>query len=130
MGLLSPVAIYALDFWEHSIGLALMLWGVYWLLRAGEASAGVRTMAISGAFFGAAACMRTEALVYLVVCGGVILLAWLWRTRALAATAGRGLALLAGAAVPLLLNTGLERLVLGGTFRTSRAADTGLAFST
>ena len=33
MGLLSPVAIYALDFWEHSLGLALMLWGVVWLLR-------------------------------------------------------------------------------------------------
>jgi len=28
IGLASPVAIYALDFWEHSIGLALMLWGV------------------------------------------------------------------------------------------------------
>ena len=32
IGLASPVAIYALDFWEHSIGLALMLWGV--VLRA------------------------------------------------------------------------------------------------
>ena len=27
IGLLTPVAIYALDFWEHSLGLGLMLWG-------------------------------------------------------------------------------------------------------
>jgi hypothetical protein len=124
MGLLSPVAIYALDFWEHSVGLALMLWGVYWLLRAGAPSARVRTAAIAGALFGAAACMRTEALVYLVVCAGVMLLAWLWRTRSLRTTIARGVAVLAGAAVPLLLNDALERLVLGGTIRAGRAADT------
>ena len=28
IGLATPVAIYALDFWEHTLGLALMLWGV------------------------------------------------------------------------------------------------------
>ena len=28
VGLASPVAIYALDFWEHTLGLGLMLWGV------------------------------------------------------------------------------------------------------
>jgi hypothetical protein len=124
MGLLSPLAIYALDFWEHSVGLALMLWGVYWLLRAGEPSARLRAAAIAGVLFGAAACMRTEALVYLVVCAGVMLLAWLWRTRSLASTFVRGVVVLAGAAVPLVLNEVLERLALGGTIRAARAADT------
>ncbi len=42
MGLVSPVAIYALDFWEHSLGLALMLWGVVWLLRVLDDDRAVR----------------------------------------------------------------------------------------
>ena len=32
VGLATPVAVYALDFWEHTIGLAAMLWGVVALL--------------------------------------------------------------------------------------------------
>ena len=34
IGLASPLAIYALDFWEHALGLGLMLWGVVWFVRA------------------------------------------------------------------------------------------------
>ena len=40
IGLASPVAIYALDFWEHTLGLGLMLWGVV-LVRAGRARAAI-----------------------------------------------------------------------------------------
>ena len=42
IGLASPVAIYALDFWEHTIGLALMLWGVVLLLDVLDRRAGWR----------------------------------------------------------------------------------------
>ena len=32
----SPVLVYGLDFWEHSIGLALMLWATVFFLKAGK----------------------------------------------------------------------------------------------
>jgi hypothetical protein len=124
MGLLSPVAIYALDFWEHSLGLALMLWGVVWLLRLLDDEHGLRAALVAGALFGGAATMRTEALVYLVVCGATAALVYLWRSRAVAATMLRGGALLVGAALPLAANEMLERVALGGTIRASRAAGT------
>src|SRR5205807_2001537 len=83
----SPLAIYALDFWEHSIGVALMGWGVVLLLDALRLAAPVsgapgrqngdptrqkavgvrswgRAAATAGLLFGAAATLRTEALVY------------------------------------------------------------------
>ena len=122
--MLSPVAIYALDFWEHSLGLALMLWGVVWLLRLLDDEHGLRAALVAGALFGAAATMRTEALVYLVVCGATAALVYLWRSRAVAATVLRGGALLVGAALPLAANEVLERVALGGTIRASRAAGT------
>ncbi len=124
MGLLSPVAIYALDFWEHSLGLALMLWGVVWLLRLLDDDHGLRAALIAGALFGGAATMRTEALVYLVACGGIASLVYLWRSRRVAGTLLRGGALLVGAALPLVANEMLERVALGGTIRASRAAVT------
>jgi hypothetical protein len=124
MGLLSPVAIYALDFWEHSLGLGLMLWGVVWLLRVLDDDHGLRAALIAGALFGGAATMRTEALVYLVVCGGIAGLVYLWRSRAVAGALLRGGALLVGAALPLIANEVLEQLALGGTIRASRAAGT------
>jgi len=99
MGLLSPVAIYALDFWEHSLGLALMLWGVVWLLRVLDDERALLTGVIAGALFGAAVTMRNEALVYLAVCGGITCVVFLHRTRAWLRTIGLGLTVLVGAAV-------------------------------
>jgi hypothetical protein len=124
IGLVSPLAIYALDFWEHGLGLALMLWGVVLLLRMLDDNHPVRDAALAGACFGAAATMRTEALLYLAVCGGVVCLTLLLRRRSLTAPVGRGLAMLAGAAAPLLANEALERLTFGTTLRASRAAST------
>ena len=124
MGLVSPVAIYALDFWEHSLGLALMLWGVVWLLRVLDDDRAFVAAFVAGLLFGAAATMRTEALVYLVVCGAVTCIVHLWRSRSLGGAFLRGAALLAGAAVPLIVNDAFERLMLGGTIRASRAAGT------
>ena len=69
--------------------------------------------------------MRTEALVYLVVCGGTAGLVLPRGDRgAVAATVLRGGALLVGAALPLAANEMLERFALGGTIRASRAAGT------
>ena len=124
MGLVSPVVIYALDFWEHSLGLALMLWGVVWLLRVLDDDHAIVAAFVAGLLFGSAATMRTEALVYLVVCGGVTCLVHVWRSRSSGGAFLRGAALLAGAAVPLVANDLLERLALGGTIRASRAAGT------
>jgi hypothetical protein len=62
--------------------------------------------------------------VYLAVCGGVACLVHLWRSRRITGTLLRGAALAAGAAVPLVANDVVERLVLGGTLRASRAAGT------
>jgi hypothetical protein len=124
IGLASPVAIYALDFWEHTLGLAFMLWGAVWLVRMLEPRASRWTPLLAGACFGAAATMRTEALVYLAVCGGVACLVFLCRFRGWLATIGRGCAVLVGAAVPILANEVLERATLGGTLRASRATST------
>jgi hypothetical protein len=124
MGLLSPVAIYALDFWEHSLGLALMLWGVLWLLRMLSDEGRTRAAFVAGLLFGAAATMRTEALVYLVVCAGVACLVQWWRTRRLGAVVVDGLTTVVGAAIPLVLNQLLEQAVLGGSIRAGRASGT------
>ena len=130
IGLASPLAIYALDFWEHALGLGLMLWGVDWFVRAMRERGRARDWLIGGALFGAAATMRTEALVYLVVCGGIACLVWLARERDLLAIIGRGLALLAGAAVVLVANDAVERIVLGTSLRGARATGTARAAGT
>ncbi len=124
MGLASPLAIYAVDFWEHSLGLALMLWGVVWLLRVLDGDRAFASAFVAGILFGGAATMRTEALVYLVVCGGITCLVSLWRSRAFGGAFLRGAVVLAGAAVSLVANDLLERLALGGTIRAARAAGT------
>jgi hypothetical protein len=126
VGLATPVAIYALDFWEHSIGLALMMWAVVVLGDVIEQRpgwrAGWRGALVVGALFGAAATMRTEALVYLVAATGVGCLIILRQQRGVARALRTGCLVLAGAAVPLALNTILERLILGGDLRTGRTA--------
>lgn len=121
LGLASPLAVYALDFWEHTLGVALLAWAVVWLVDGG------RWRALgAGVLFGAAATMRTESLVYLGV-AGLAAPAFAWRAawdRAQGAPvveAGLvGVLLAAGAAVPLVLNELLERAVVGSTVRASR----------
>ncbi len=131
VGLASPVTIYALDLWEHSLGLAAMAWAVVHLVDASgldfESAGTLRsTRAMlchalaAGALFGAAMSMRTEALVYLVVTVGL---------SALAVTLGRyfgravllGLASLLGFALLVAANTLLELAVLGSVSRAGRA---------
>jgi len=142
-GLASPLTIYALDFWEHTLGVALVAWAVVWLVDGGRWRAHG-----AGVLFGAAATMRTESLVYLGVAGLAAPAFLLWRggprrplpegsapvTGAGAGAGGRrfveaglvGVLLAAGAAVPLVLNELLERAIVGSSVRASRVAGTAL----
>ena len=77
------MAIYALDFWEHTLGLAFDAVGdrrrCVDVLDGTRGGAGPRLGA--GALFGVAATMRTEALVYFAVTTLVVLAALLVTAR-------------------------------------------------
>jgi hypothetical protein len=124
VGLASPLAIYALDFWEHSLGVAFMAWAVVLLLGLPATRSPAKSAAPAlgaGVLFGAAATMRTEALVYLVVAVAVSLVLSRTDVRKAAAV---GVLLLVGASVPLLANEAVERRVVGTTIRGARVAGT------
>jgi hypothetical protein len=120
VGLATPVAVYSLDFWEHTLGLAAMLWAVVALFDVAEGRGGWRTAAFGGVLFGLAATMRTEALVYALATFAVVGASLLFRRRRdvlrIGAAAGVGFV------VPLALNQVLERAVLGQPLRSSRAS--------
>ena len=128
VGLATPVAIYSLDFWEHTVGLALMLWGCVMLLDLVDRRAGWRSdwrgALAAGALFGVAATMRTEALVYFVVATGVGCLVILAKQRAIWRAVSTGIAALLGLGAPLLLNRLLEQATLGTDLRGTRVAGT------
>ncbi|TMK64478.1 MAG: hypothetical protein E6G60_06805 [Actinobacteria bacterium] len=123
-GLVTPVAIYALDFWEHAAGIALMLWAVVFLVDVATQRAGWRGACAAGVLFGAAATMRTEAFVYGAVAGAVALAVLAHRTRRLAPVLQAGAVAMVGAVVPLGVNQLLERALLGSSLRAARAAAT------
>jgi len=124
VGLASPVVIYALDFWEHTWGLGLVLWGVVLLLDVVERRAGWRAAFGAGALFGAAATMRTEALVYLVAATGCAGLVLLVRERRPGRALLTGCAALAGALGPLVGERLLEQWTIGSDLRGARVAGT------
>ena len=121
VGLASPMAIYALDLWEHSLGLALMAWGVVALLDALERRPAWWRALLGGLAFGAAAAMRTEAFAYLFAAAAVICITLLVRTRSLRAPFVVGAMTALGAAVAFGANLLLEIAVLGTTMRAGRA---------
>lgn len=124
VGLATPVAVYSLDLWEHTLGVALMMWGSSWVLDL-CASPRVVLGAGAGLAFGAAATMRQEALVYGLVAGVLVLgLGLKQRSRsALMAPVA-----MAGAALLMLLGgVGLEEFAMGGSVRTGRSAGTATA---
>lgn len=118
--LASPIAIYALDLWEHSLGAALMVWAFALLLRGFRGDLAWWRPAAAGALLGAAAAMRTEALVATAVFVGATCLSLAWQRRWRWAVSCGGLAVL-GFAVTWTLN-GLLESVLGGNSRADRAA--------
>ena len=130
VGLATPVTIYALDFWEHTLGLGLMLWGVILLLDVLERRAGWRGALAAGVLFGVAATMRTEALVYLVVAVGITCLVALWRDRSLVRPITTGIAAVAGVGIPLLADRALEQVTIGTYLRGARVAGTAAGAGT
>lgn len=123
VGLASPVAIYALDFWEHTIGLALMTWGTIALvdlLDTTDTRRRVTLCGLAGLAFGSAATMRTEALIYLTVAAAVVGLWLLIRDRSIRRWIAPGVTLVIGAVIALGANWVLTRAVLGNGLREGR----------
>ena len=125
VGLASPLTVYALAFWEHSIGVALMAGGVLLALGASRDESGWRAALGAGLLFGAAAVLRQEAIVYGFVTGMAVGLRLLAGGR-LQAALTRG-AVLAGGFVSVVAgNLMLERVVMGEADRSSRALSTAV----
>jgi hypothetical protein len=130
VGLATPVAIYALDVWEHSLGLGLMAWGSVLLLDVASGRGGWRAALAGGLLFGAAATMRTEALVPLALAAAIAGVAVLVRDRRPGRAVGCGVAVVAGALVALVSEHLLERVLLGVDLRAGRASSTAAAAGT
>jgi hypothetical protein len=134
LALASPLTIYALDFWEHSVGVALMAWAVVLLcdVVSGAVSAWWWRVLVAGVLFGVAATMRTESLVYFGIAGIVLVLQLARfgsgspRRRGLAALGAGGL-MLASAALPVVANEVVEQQVVGDSVRSSRIVGTALS---
>lgn len=128
-GLAGPVLLYALDLWEHTLGLAAMAWATVALFKATGAGAdaplgrGARTAALAcaaGLLWGVGFSMRTESLLYGAVVTAVVCLD-LARRRRLGGALLAGGATSVGLVVGILANSLLERTVLGHTMRAGRA---------
>jgi hypothetical protein len=120
IGLASPIVIYALDLWEHSIGVACTLGAVALLAGIVDREPPVLRAVGAGLLLGVAATMRTEAFVYAAVAVGACGLVLLAR-RQLSAAVATGTAAVAGFALPWIGNRLLES-ALGGTDRGTRAS--------
>ena len=131
-GLASPVLLYSLDLWEHSLGLAAMAWAVVALERVVSLDTEgpsplrrtLRYSALAGAGFGLASTMRTEALVYLVAFVGVACLFVLARDRHLVRPIVCGVSALVVAGAFFVANNALETAILGAGIRSGRATST------
>ena len=129
VGLLTPVALYALAFWEHTIGLAFVLWAFVVLVDVSRGRAGWRGALGAGALFGAAAVMRTEALVYFAVTMLAVLFLMVFRNRAVWRAASTGVAVAAGALFVVAVNHALEIITIGDSVRVGRTAGAASAAS-
>jgi hypothetical protein len=126
VGLATPVAIYALDFWEHSLGTGLVLSAIVLVLDVFDDRAGWRAGLSAGALFGLAATMRTEALVYAVVIAALAAFTYPSRRglRTVRDAVTRGAPVAVGLGAVLAANQLLERISLGGGLRAARAGGT------
>jgi hypothetical protein len=116
------MTIYALDFWEHTLGVALVGWAVVLLLDVLTNEGSWWRAAIAGFLVGTAATMRTEAFVYGAVATAVVSGLLLIRRRRVVASMAVGLAAAAGLALPLIGNNMLEQATLQGGIRAERAS--------
>ena len=124
IGLGSPVFLYSLDLWEHTLGLACTAWAIVLLYDTWSRRAGWRAAVGAGALFGLGATMRTEALLYGAVATAVTVLAIVLTERTLRRAVPIALGTLAGIVPVLVANDRLERAILGGSLRSTRAAGT------
>jgi len=125
IGIATPIAVYALDFWEHSLGVAAIAWAVVFVLDVADRRAGWRGALGAGALFGVAATMRTEALVYALVAIGAVVLAYIRRGGTdLRTVAARVAATVTGIVAVALANEMLERVIIGSSLRAGRASAT------
>lgn len=122
VGLASPMTIYALDFWEHSLGVALIAWAAVLIVDVVCDSPRLWRAVVAGCLLGLAATMRTEALVYAAVAIAALGVGLLVRRTNLVRAAG----LTAAAAVPVaalwFANGVLERATVGSDIRATRAS--------
>ena len=123
VGLASPATIYALDFWEHSWGLALMLLGITWTWDACTNPNASRQALFAGLAFGLAATMRQEALVYGFVAGMTVTALWA-RQRNWSAMLASSSKMALGAISMIGAHALLELALIGTSSRTSRAGGT------
>jgi hypothetical protein len=124
VGLASPVFLYALDLWEHTLGLACMAWAVVLLYDCwSRIPVGWKALG-AGALFGLGATMRTEALLYGAVATAVTAIAIVATDRSLRRALPVAAGSLAGIVPVLVANDRLERVMLGGALRSTRAAGT------
>ena len=127
VGAASPLTVYALDFWEHSLGVALVVWAVIGVLDASRPEGSWRPALVAGLLFGLAAAMRQEALIYGFVAGCALGVRLLSGGR-LVATLARGGALTAGFVSAWVANGALETAVIGDTQRAGRSTGTAAGF--
>jgi len=118
VALASPLTVYALDLWEHSLGAGLMLTAIALLLRAFESPRWSLLAIGAGLLFGASATMRAESFVVAFVAVGTAC-ARLLVHRLPVRSVGVGVSALAAFAVPWLANAALETQ-LAANRRTER----------
>jgi len=135
VGLASPIVIYSLDFWEHTLGVACLSWAVVAMMNMLDGTADDALLrlgrimgfsALAGLAFGAATTMRTEAFVYALV-GTAVPCIVLLRRRGFGPPLLAGAAAVGGALVPIVANVALERWALGAVMRADRAGVTASA---
>jgi hypothetical protein len=123
VGLASPMAVYALDFWEHSWGVALMTWAVVLLWDVVASLAGRWRLAlVAGALFGLSFTMRTETLVYFGITGLAVTTVLIRRRASAMRLVSSGAAALLGFAVVAVAIEAVERAVLDRGIRSARAS--------
>jgi hypothetical protein len=120
VGAASPLTIYALDFWEHSLGVACIGWALVLLMDVAAERRWASALG-AGLLFGLAATMRTEALAYGAVLTAAACALVLLVRRDVVRAVGLGALVAIGLVVVMGANIGLERVTVGATLRTSRA---------
>lgn len=118
VALASPITIYALDLWEHSIGAGLMLAAFAVLLRVARGPSPWWIGLLAGTALGLSAAMRTETFVVAFVFVGGVCVSLLLRRRLTSALITGATTTVAFAAL-WFLNGRLEEAV-GGTSRADR----------